>query len=118
MSYTRNVSICVFLVLSFAVARAEESKNAPAASGKIPKGAKVFVAAMPDGFDTYMKAALADKKVPLEVVQSRDQAEFEITGTSETRKASTAKKALAWDWRSDEEASLRMSNLKSGEVAW
>jgi hypothetical protein len=73
---------------------------------------------MPDGFDEYLKNAIHDKKVPIEIVGEKDKADFEITGHSETQKASTAKKVIMWDWRSNEQASIQVSNLKSGEVVF
>ena len=73
---------------------------------------------MPDGFDEYLKAAIEKKKVPVELVANKDQAEFQITGHSETQKASTAKKVIMWDWRSNEQASIQITNLKSSEVVF
>ena len=84
----------------------------------IPAGSKVFVAPIEDGFDNYLKAALKDKKVPVEVVDKRELADFEISGHSETQKASTAKKAIMWDWRSNEQATIQVTNLKTSEVAY
>ena len=89
-----------------------------AASKVIPANAKVFVAPMPDGFDEYLKAAIEKKKVPVELVANKDQAEFQIIGQSETQKASTAKKVIMWDWRSNEQASIQITNLKSSEVVF
>jgi hypothetical protein len=119
MFYKRGVT-GILLLLTLGVifaAQAEDTKNT-AASGKIPKGAKVFVAPMADGFDSYLKDAIADKKAPVEIVASRDLAEFEITGTSETQKASTAKKVILGNWHSREEASISVSNVKSSEIVW
>jgi hypothetical protein len=84
----------------------------------IPAGAKVYVAPMDDGFDVSLKEALVAKKVPLIVVDKREDAAFEITGHSETQKASGAKKAIRLDWHSNEQASIQVANLKSGEVVW
>ena len=92
-------------------------KNAPPTQ-KIPKGAKVFVAPIAEGFDTYLKDAISKKKVPVEVTSNRDQADYEITGAAETQKASTAKKVIMGNWHSREEASINVSNIKSGEVVW
>ncbi len=119
MSYKITVAnILVILVVGVVVVtHAEDAKNATA-SGKIPQGAKVFVAPMADGFDSNLKDAIADKKVPVEIVGNRDLAEFEITGTSESQKASTAKKVILGNWHSREEASIRVSNIKSSEVVW
>ncbi|MGC2194401.1 MAG: hypothetical protein WA628_06980 [Terriglobales bacterium] len=95
----------------------------PQASGQatskiIPPYSKVFVAPMPDGFDEYLKKAIESKKVPVEIVADKDQADFQITGQAETQKASTAKKVIMWDWRSNEQASIQVTNLKSSEVVF
>ena len=84
----------------------------------IPKGAKVFVAPMPDNFNEFLKAAIAQKKVPVTVVEDREQADFEISGYSESQKASTAKKVFRLSWHSRESASIKVANLKSGIVAF
>ena len=116
MTYKRNLASVLSLLLlatTFA-ARAEEKKTAR----KIPKGAKIFVAPISDGYDTYLKEAIAKKKVPVEIVASRDQADYEITGVAESQKASTAKKVIMGNWHSREEASITLSDLKTSEVAW
>jgi hypothetical protein len=87
-------------------------------SKTIPPGAKVFLAPMPGGFDEYLRAAIEKKKVPLQVLADKDKADFQITGQSETQKASTAKKVIMWDWHSNEQASFQVSNLTSGEVVF
>ncbi|HKS72727.1 MAG TPA: hypothetical protein VJQ82_05980 [Terriglobales bacterium] len=87
-------------------------------SQSIPRNAKVFIAPMENGFDTFLKDALAAKNVPLQIVDQRDQADFEIVGKSESQKASAAKKALMWDWRSTEQASINVIDLKTSEVAF
>lgn len=96
---------------------AQETKAAPQTQVKIPAGSKVFVAAM-GGFETPFKKAMADKKVPLEIVEQREQAEYEITGASESKKASTAKKIIMGSWHSDEDASIKVANLKTGEIVY
>jgi hypothetical protein len=119
MSNRRSlISIFIALLLVAASLCADDAKKAPPPSQKIPKGAKVFIEPITDGFDTYLKAAITDKKVPIEIVESKDKADYDISGVSETRKASTAKKAIMLNWHSDEEASIQVANLKTGEVAW
>ena len=113
MSNKRNVArILMLLVIAIVSTALAGDKNAPP-SQKIPKGSKVFVAPMEGGYDTYLKDAMAKKQVPVEIVASRDQADYEITGTSESQKASTAKKVILGNWHSREEASITMSNIKS-----
>lgn len=84
----------------------------------IPAGSKVFIAPMEDGFQDYLKAALQAKKVPVVVVDNKASADFEIAGHSETQKASAAKKVIRWDWHSNEQASIQVTNLKTSEVAF
>jgi len=88
-----------------------------AAAEEIPAGSKVFIAPM-GGFETYLKSALEKKKVPLAVVGQRDQAQFEITGAAESQKASTAKKVIMLDWHSTEEASIKVTDLRSSVVVF
>jgi hypothetical protein len=83
----------------------------------IPKDAKVFVAFM-NGFETQLIAALEKKKVPVKVVADRETADFEITGTAETKKAGVAKILLTGSWHSSESASISVTNLKSGVAVW
>lgn len=95
----------------------------PQASGQvankvIPPNAKVSVAPMPDGFDEYLKAAIEKKKVPIEIVTDKDKADFQLIGQAETQKASTAKKVILWDWRSNEQASIQITNLTTSEVVF
>ena len=118
MSYKRNVfSVLLLLFVAVGSTAFAGEKNAPP-SQKIPKGAKVFVAPIEGGYDTYLKDAIAKKKVPVEIVTNRDQADYEIRGTSESQKASTAKKVILGNWHSREEASITVSNIKSAEVVW
>lgn len=118
MSYKKNVvSILLFLLVVAVPFALAGEKNAPPTQ-KIPKGSKVFVAPIPGGYDTYLKDAFAKMKVPVEVVANRDQADYEITGTAESQKASTAKKVILGNWHSREEASITLSNIKSAEVVW
>jgi hypothetical protein len=95
----------------------QQAQTPPQALPRIPAGSKVFVAPM-GGFETPLRKAIADKKVPLQIVEQREIAEYEITGTAESKKASTAKKVILGSWHSDEEASIKVSNLKSGEIVY
>jgi hypothetical protein len=89
-----------------------------AAADKLTAGAKVFVHPMTDGFDTYFKAALEKKKVPIKIVGSREEADYEIKGSSETQKAGAAKKIMLGSWHSDEQASISVAGIKSGEIVF
>ena len=105
-------------VLLVAVLMTVAAAASQAPSTALRPGAKVFVAEMPDGFDTYLKVAFEKKKVPLVVVPTRAEAEFEIKGSSESQKAGAAKKIFMGSWHSDEQASISVANLTSGEVVF
>ena len=109
---TLLASVTVVLVTALPLAAPQS------ASHTLKAGAKVFIAPMEDGFDGYLKTAIQKKEVPLAVVDDKSQAEFEITGHSETHTASTAKKLLLGKIHSDEQASIQVANLESGEVVF
>lgn len=90
----------------------------PNQAERIPKNAKVFIAPMPNQFDTFLKAAIDKKKVPVEIVSDKSKAQFEITGTSESQKAGAAKIILMGNWHSIEDASIQVANLASSEVVF
>jgi hypothetical protein len=71
-----------------------------------------------DGYETYIKAAIQKKKLPLVIVEEKEQADFEISGAAQSQKASAAKKVIMLDWHSTEQASVRVINLKSSEVVF
>ena len=111
---TRVKSVCVALLL-LTIGFCGFSKAKEPAS--IPADSKVFIAPM-DGFETYLKTALETKKVPLVVVGNKQDAAYEITGVASTQKASTAKKLITGSWHSREEASIQVTDLKSGTVVF
>lgn len=120
MKQTIMLAIAALFLLgagSSSSARQEQVQTPQQAPQKIPAGSKVFIATM-GGFEGPLKKAIKDKKVPLEIVEQREQAEFEITGASESKKASTAKKVILGSWHSDEEASIKVASLKTGEIVY
>jgi hypothetical protein len=109
------ITAALLLALVIGVPTPAPASSSPAA---IKRGAKVFVHVMPNDFDTFFKAALVKKKVPVVVVDSLDQAEFEIKGTSESQKAGAAKKIMLGSWHSDEQASISVTSIESGAVVY
>jgi hypothetical protein len=75
----------------------------------VPPGAKVFIAPM---------TAIGKKKVPIVVVELRDDADFEMSGAAETQKAGAAKILLTGSWHSTEDATIKLTNLKTSVVAF
>ncbi len=83
-----------------------------------PAGARLFVAPMSNGFETYVIAGLEQKKVPVVVVAIREKADFELTGVSETDKAGWAKMLMLKNDSTNETASVKIVNLKTGNVVF
>ena len=110
----------VFLAMTFSLAgfaQDTKSKEAKATEKKIPANSKVFLAPM-GGFEDDLKAAIQSKKVPVVLVTDKDQADYEIAGTAESQKAGAVKKAVMWNWHSNEQASITVTEHKSGEVVF
>lgn len=85
---------------------------------KLYSGARIYVAPMMNGFDNYIVAGLQQKKVPVVVVALREKADYEITGIAETDKAGWAKMLFIGSQQTNESASIKMVNLKTGAVVF
>jgi hypothetical protein len=110
----------VLLAMTFSLAgfaQDTKSKEATATEKKIPANSKVFIAPM-GGFEEDLKGAIQSKKVPVVLVTDKDQADYEIAGTAESQKAGAVKKAVMWNWHSNEQASITVTEHKSGEVVF
>ncbi len=107
-----TLSLIIILMATAISALAQDSSKV------IPAGSKVFINPINDGFEKDLIAALQTKKVPLEVVTDKEKADFEITGSSESKKAGVAKVLIMGSWHSREQASITITNLKSGEAVW
>lgn len=93
----------------------------------IPRDSKVYIAPMlsedpnqsqSQGFETYLAAALRKKNVPLLIVADQSQADFIIEGTADKKSAGLAKKILLGDFRKSTSASMTVTNLRTGVVAY
>jgi hypothetical protein len=94
----------------------DEGQLATVNNAKIPSYAKVYVAPIPGGFENYIIAGLRNKKVPLTVVIDRAKADYEISGVSDSEKAGWAKMLFIGSQNSNEQASIKISDLKTGAV--
>ena len=114
--------VVVLGALSLPMAAAAQEKvfdgGGSAESKVIPPGSKVFITPIEGGFDTYLSAAMVKKEVPLTVVTIKEKADFEITGIAESEKAGWAKMMFFGSGQSNEQASIKVVNLKTGVVAF
>jgi hypothetical protein len=91
------------------------SVAAYAADARIEPGSKIYVDAA-DGFDTYLTAALQKKKVPLTVVTDKEDAQYELDGVSEHEKPGWGKMVFMGQIHSDDQASVKLVDLKTHQV--
>ncbi len=108
------------LLFVFSISASAQDVKSFAGTSKtpIPAGSRVYVAPMTDGFDTFIIAGIVKKGVPLVVVNSRDKADYEMTGISQSDKAGWAKMIFLGSQQSNEEASIKIVNIKTDEVVF
>lgn len=87
-------------------------------SSKIKAGSRIFIAPMDGGFENFVAAGIQKKHVPLIVVIDRDKADYEMSGISDSEKAGWAKMLFLGSQQSNEEASVKVSDLKTGAVVF
>ena len=97
-------------------AQADEGKLL--SSAKIKSGSKVFIVPMEGGFENFIVAGFQKKQVPLTVVIDRDKADYEISGISGSEKAGWAKMMFLGSQQSNEEASIKVTDLKTSSVVF
>src|SRR4051812_19170291 len=111
-------SIVVSLMCFSTPLIAQQSSNDDVGIRFIPAGSKVFITPILGGFEIYLAASLVEKKVPLVIVNDVTKADFEITGISESDKAGWAKMLFTGSQQSNEQASMKVVNLKTDVVAF
>ncbi len=87
-------------------------------TGVIPPGSRIFIDSLIGGYDTYLSAAIFNKKVPLVIVTDRSKADFEMSGVTESDRAGWAKMLFLGSQASNEEASIKIVNLKTDAVVF
>lgn len=87
-------------------------------ASRIKAGSRVFIAPMEGGFDNFIVAGIQKKKVPVVIVIDRTKADYEVTGISDSEKAGWAKMLFLGSQQSREEASIKVSDLKTGTVVF
>ena len=105
----------------------EKPPDDPFKARLIPRNSKIYIAPiMPEdpnnlkaeGFEHYLAAALRKKNVPLVIVADRSLADFIIEGTANQKDPGWAKKIILTDFRKSTSASMTVTNLRTGVVAY
>ena len=87
-------------------------------SSHLFRGARIYIAPIEGGYDIYITAAIQKKQVPVVVVIDRAKADFEISGATESEKAGWAKMLFLGGDQSNEQASIKVADLKTGEIVF
>jgi hypothetical protein len=85
---------------------------------QLPSGARLYVAPMPNGFETYVIAGLQKKHVPVVVVIDRGKADYELSGVSDSDRAGWAKMLFLGSQQTNESASIKIVNLKTSNIVF
>jgi hypothetical protein len=120
------LSLCLLAALAVPALSQSNTSEELFKAQYIPRNSKVYIAEFKsestekpfDGFETYIAAALRKKGVPLLIVIDKDAADFEIEGTADKKGAGWAKKIFLGDFRNSTSASLSVTNIRSGVVAY
>ena len=107
-------AIVLFLTASLTLFAGDKSTNG---AGKIAPGSKVYIEKM-NGFETFLAAAFAKKRVQLTVVADETQADYVISGNSDEKKAGWAKIVFYGQDHSDNTASVTMIDKKTTAVVF
>ena len=117
-TFTALGAVFVLLVptASFARVRTDRASSASETGSrkKVESGSKVYVAPMEGGFDISLVAAIIKKQVPVVVVTDEKKADYEISGISQSDKAGWAKMLFLGTDATNEQASIKVVDLKSG----
>lgn len=84
----------------------------------LESGSKVYIAPIEGGFDTFLVAAIVKKKVPVTVVTDKSKADYEISGIAASEKAGWAKMLFMSSDQSRELASVKVVEVKTGDVVY
>ena len=85
------------------------------AQAPVPSGAKIFIHPM-DGFGSYLHSAFRVKGVPVDVVGTRESAEYELTGSEEREEARRGRISLRIPGKGQDVVRLQLQRVATGEI--
>jgi hypothetical protein len=130
MPFKFPIHLLLMGIIFLSVSLAQESKSSSLTPGKqpdkdavianesLPTGSRIFVAPMAKGFETYVVAGIEKKKVPVTIVTDPDKADYELSGVSDSDRAGWAKMLFLGSQQTNEAASIKIVNLKTGNTVF
>ncbi len=85
------------------------------AQAPVPSGAKIYIHPM-DGFGSYLHSAFRVKGVPVDVVGTRESAEYELTGSEEREEARRGRISLRLPGKGQDVVRLQLQRVATGEI--
>jgi len=85
---------------------------------RIQAAARLYIAPIEGGYDIYLAAAMHKKEVPVVLVTDKSKADFELSGVTESEKAGWAKTIFLASTATNEQASIKIVNLKTGTIVF
>lgn len=111
------VGLGLALILA-AAAAGQEGKSVERSTKSIERNSRICITPIEGGFDTFLAAAIIKKQVPVVVVTDRAKADYEISGIANTEKAGWAKMLFMGVDNSNDMASIKVVEIKSGDVVY
>lgn len=100
------------------IAAGQEGKSVDQSKKPIERSSRIYISPIEGGFDTFLAAAIIKKQVPVVVVTDRAKADYEISGIANTEKAGWAKMLFMGTDNTNDLASIKVVEIKSGEVVY
>jgi hypothetical protein len=85
---------------------------------RVPKGSKIYISPLENGYHIYLAAAIQKKEVPVILVMDKSRADFELSAVTESEKAGWAKMLFMSSGASAEQASFQLVNLKTATISF
>jgi hypothetical protein len=112
------MSVLTLLFCATTAAGQTPSAGGSDADMRIPSGSRLFIAPIEGGYDIYLSAAMHKKEVPLVLVADKSRADFELSGVTDTEKAGWAKTIFMGSTNTNEQASIKVVNIKTGTIVF
>lgn len=110
--------VSVFCLVAIAAGSQQQPQISQDQDPRIPKGAKIFITSLENGYHIYLAAAIQKKEVPVVIVTDKSKADFELSAVTESEKAGWAKMLFLSLGASAEQASMMIVNIKTGNVVF
>jgi hypothetical protein len=110
--------VLVFCLFAITASSQQSPQTSQGQDLRIPKGAKIFISPLENGYHVYLAAAIQKKEVPVLIVIDKAKADFELSAVTERENAGWAKMLFQRSGASAEQASMMIVNIKTGNVVF